>query len=99
MKPLRRPCPETCGFFDRQPQWLSTALRTPVRSQNTELCCTVDRAAKAVRQATDAGALGWLDAGVLRSVAFAYDDAAQQELYAATIHQLLMLLLDAAAGR
>jgi hypothetical protein len=52
-----------------------------------------------VRQSTEAGALGWLDAGILRSVAFADDDAAQRELYAATIHQLLMLLLDAAAGR
>lgn len=62
-------------------------------------CCIADRAAKAVRQATEAGALGWLDSGMLRSVAFADDDPPQRELYAATAHQLLMLLLDAAAGR
>ena len=72
---------------------------TAVRSNYSLRHLDADRAAKAVRQATEAGALGWLDAGMLRSVAFADDDAPQRELYAATAHQLLMLLLDAAAGR
>ena len=81
----------TCPFEDSRP--------TRICSKHSLRHCDADRAAKAVRQAAEAGAIGWLDSGMLRSVAFADDDPPQRELYAATAHQLLMLLLDAAAGR
>ncbi len=58
-----------------------------------------ERAVAALASATDGGALGWLDRGLLRSTPFADEAGAARELYAGAAHQLLMLLLDAAPGR
>ncbi|KAK9838304.1 hypothetical protein WJX81_003260 [Elliptochloris bilobata] len=58
-----------------------------------------ERAATCVRQACEAGALRFLEARVLRSVPFEDEPPAQQELYAQTLHQLLMLFLDVQPGR
>jgi len=58
-----------------------------------------ERAATCVRQACEAGALRFLTARVLRAVPFEDEPPEQQELYAHTLHQLLMLFLDAQPGR
>ena len=52
-----------------------------------------------MRQACEAGALRFLEAKVLRSVPFEDEPPEQQELYAHTLHQLLMLFLDVQPGR
>ena len=58
-----------------------------------------DRAAQVVQASTDAGALGFLRAGVLDSVAMADEADHQRELYAGIINQLLMGYLGSPAGK
>ncbi len=61
--------------------------------------CRAERAANSIKQACESGALQFLTSGILKSVPFEDDFPFQKELYAQTLHQLLMTFLDAEPGR
>ncbi len=58
-----------------------------------------ERAATGIRQAIEAGALTFLGSSIVRGSFFVDELPFQQELYAQTLHQLLMGFLDAEPGR
>ena len=74
------------------------SFSTKCTSANYVTRCA-ERAARAVRQATAAGVLNFLDQSLLRALPFADDFPAQRELYSAALHQLVMEFLDAEPGR
>ncbi len=62
------------------------------------MCCA-ERAAAAIKQAVEAGALQFVSNGLLRSVPFEDELPYQKELYTQVLHELLMGFIDAEPGR